>query len=149
MGINNVDKILDFAIAREQEAVEFYTDMAGRMKNSNIQKLFMGFVEEEKLHKKKLQGIKLDKSLLPSNEKVATLNMADYLVDVEITPALDYQDALIIAMKKEKAAFRLYSDLANRSSGSIKALFEMLAQEEAKHKLYFELEYDNHILHDN
>ncbi len=149
MGLNNVDKILDFAIAREQEAVEFYTQLANRMKNPNMQELFTGFVAEEKRHKEKLQKIKVDKSLIPAQEKVGTLNMSDYLVDVEITPEMDYQDALIIAMKKEKAAFRLYSDLANRSTGSIKALFEMLAQEEAKHKLYFELEYDDHILHDN
>ena len=28
--MNSVDEILDFAIAREQEAVDFYADLAGR-----------------------------------------------------------------------------------------------------------------------
>ena len=47
-------------------------------------------------------------------------------------------------MKKEKAAFRLYQDLAGLvQDEKIKALFLSLAQEEAKHKLRFEVEYDD------
>jgi rubrerythrin len=50
-------------------------------------------------------------------------------------------------MKEEKAAFKLYSDLAARTDdAAAKEVLLMLAQEEAKHKLRFEIEYDDNIL---
>lgn len=53
-------------------------------------------------------------------------------------------------MKKEKAAFKLYNDLAAAASDETsREMFLMLAQEEAKHKLRFEVEYDNNILTEN
>ena len=63
---------------------------------------------------------------------------------------MDYQHVLILAMKREKAAFKLYTDLAAAvDDAGIKAAFESLAQEEAKHKLRFEVEYDDNILIEN
>ena len=54
------------------------------------------------------------------------------------------------AMKEEKAAFRLYSDLADRTdNAAAKEVLLMLAQEEAKHKLRFEIEYDDNILREH
>jgi len=53
-------------------------------------------------------------------------------------------------MKREKAAFKLYSDLAEQvGDQQTKDLFLSLAEEEAKHKLRFEVEYDEVILKDN
>jgi rubrerythrin len=63
---------------------------------------------------------------------------------------MDYQQALIVAMKKEKEAFRMYSDLASvAQSSELKDVLLGLAQEEAKHKLRFEVEYDDVILKEN
>jgi rubrerythrin len=71
-------------------------------------------------------------------------------VEVEPGPEMDYQDALVLAMKKEKAAFRFYLDLANQTANEEqKSLFLSLAQEEAKHKLRFEIEYDEIVLKEN
>ena len=56
----------------------------------------------------------------------------------------------MVAMSNEKAAFRLYTRLADEvASGEMRALFLSLAQEEARHKLRFELEYDEYVLRDN
>jgi rubrerythrin len=53
-------------------------------------------------------------------------------------------------MNKEKAAFKLYSALANRAnSDEMKNVFMSLAQEESKHKLRFEIEYDEFVLREN
>ncbi len=72
------------------------------------------------------------------------------MVDVDVSEKLSYQDALILAMKREKKAYRLYSDLASKiDDTALKQVFLGLAQEEAKHKWYFEVEYDEHILKDN
>ena len=53
-------------------------------------------------------------------------------------------------MKQEKAAFKLYSDLARMAStAELRELLLGLAQEEAKHKLRFEIEYDENVLKEN
>jgi rubrerythrin len=81
---------------------------------------------------------------------VADLKIADYTVDVQPHPNMKYDEALMVAMKKEKAAFKLYNDLANRAPNeSMKNVFLSLAQEESKHKLRFELEYDEYVMREN
>ena len=63
---------------------------------------------------------------------------------------MTYQDALILAMNKEKSAFRLYLNLSERAPNQeTKDLFMSLAQEESKHKLRFEIEYDDFIYREN
>ena len=110
----------------------------------------MDFAREEKGHKAKLLAIKQGTLMLKAGGKVSDLKIGDYLVEVQPGPATDYQSALVIAMKKEKAAFRLYTDLAAAADDdAIQETFQALAQEEAKHKLRFELEYDDYVLTEN
>ena len=150
MKFNSVDDILDFAIEKEEEAAQFYTDLASRMERPAMSLIFDDFAHEEIGHKKKLQGIKKGKIPAPMSKKVMNLKIGDYLTDVEPGPNLDYQEALIVAMKKEKAAFKLYTDLAAVTDNeSLRSTFLLLAQEEAKHKLRFEVEYDDYVLSDN
>jgi len=144
------DAILDFAITNEEEAYEFYSKLAGTMKNPVISRIFKDFSEEELGHKKKLLDVKKNNLLVAATEKVMDLKIGDYTVKEALTPNMTYQDALILAMKKEKAAFRLYMNLSEKvDDGNLKTLFLFLAQEEAKHKLRFEIEYDEYILTDN
>jgi len=146
----SVDEILDFAIGKEEEAAQLYTSLASRSKKSWMRQVFEEFANEELGHKAKLLAIKEGKRLMPAAEKVMDLKIADYVMDVEASPALDYQDALILAMKEEKAAFRLYSDLAAATDDeALRVTLLALAQEEARHKLRFEIEYDDHILTGN
>lgn len=50
-------------------------------------------------------------------------------------------------MKKEEASFALYADLSREvDSLEQKEMFSTLAKEEARHKLRFELEYDEVVL---
>jgi rubrerythrin len=148
--LSSIEGILDFAIANELEANRFYLDLAQKVKSPLLKGIFEGFAQEEMSHKEKLEKAKTGEIKLDFTQKVDNLKIADYTVEVEPNPSLDYQGALILAMKKEKASFKLYSDLAAvASSEQIKNLFLALAQEEAKHKLRFEVEYDSHILEGN
>jgi rubrerythrin len=141
---NSVDEILQYAIGQEEQAVEFYTDLAARMEKPWVAKIFEEYAEEEREHKRKLLAIKDGKLLQSAARDVLDLKLADYLIDVEPKASMDYQEALILAMKREKAAFKLYSDLAAASDDpQVKDTMLRLAQEEAKHKLRFELEYDD------
>ena len=147
----SVDELLDFAIKNEEKDFRFYTDLAGKSEKPNMRQVFKELAREEVGHKKKLLGIKEGKLLMPIKQKVMDLKIADYLVDVEPDPKkLDYQGALILAMKNEKAAFKLYTDLAGTTDDEeLAASLLALAQEEAKHKLKLEIEYDECVLTDN
>jgi len=146
----NINDILDFAMQQEQRAVEFYTQLASVSKNAEIKKTFEDFAKEEVAHKARLSKIKEEQILIISDEKVADLKISDYMDSVKPSPDMDYRDALVLAMNREKSAMMLYSNLANMTTDAKqKDLFNLLALQESKHKLFFELEYDNYVLKDN
>jgi len=146
----SIEDILNFAISEEEKAQAFYEDMAGKSDSPAMKDVFSGFALEEKGHRAKLIAVKEGKIEEPFAGKVADLKIGDYLVDMDAAPDTTYQEALIIAMKKEKAAFRMYTDMAGSvQDQNLRNLFLGLAQEEAKHKLRFEVEYDDNILTEN
>lgn len=148
--MNSIDEILDFAIEREQNAADFYADLAKKAPAAWMKEVLESFSEEELRHKGKLKSVKKGEKLLSSGQKIQDLKVSDYLVEVEPDPDISLQDALILAMKREKAAYRMYSDMAAKiDDAELKDLFLGLAQEEAKHKLYFETQYDDRVLKDN
>lgn len=150
MDFKSADEILDFAIQKEEEAAELYSDLAKTLNRPDMKKVFESFAKEEMQHKAKLMEVKQGKRMVSSEKKIFDLKIGDSLVDVKPSPNLDYQHALIFAMKAEKAAYKLYADLAESTDdSSLKDLFLGLAQEEAKHKLRFEVEYDDQILTEN
>ena len=147
MALDTVDKILDFAIRNEEHAASFYTSLAGRKGLEHMKDVFLAFAEEEKGHKAKLLAIKGGKRMVPAERRVLDLGIGDYLEEVDAFGELDYQKALILAMKAEKAAFKVYQGLAAATDDpALKATLLGLAQEEAKHKLRFEIEYDDKFL---
>jgi rubrerythrin len=147
---NNINDILDFAIGEEQNAVDFYMMLASQAKSEQTRKIFTSYAEEEMGHKAKLLQVKDNGTEIFGHSKVTDLKISDYLVDVKASPDMSYQEALILAMKKEKAAFKLYTCLAERmQDAAMRETFFLLAQEESKHKLRFELEYDDEVLREN
>ncbi|MBN1845853.1 MAG: ferritin family protein [Sedimentisphaerales bacterium] len=139
----SVSEILDFAIREEEEAAAFYYDLAHAVNKPWMREIFEDFAAEERGHKQKLLSVRLGQHPLPTPEDINDLQMADYLVDVEPSADMSYQDALILAMKKEKAAYKLYIDLAAVcQADELRGTLLGLAQQEANHKLRFEIEYD-------
>jgi len=150
MKLDSVDKVLDFAIEKEEDAATFYTDLAGKMDRPYMKDVFLGFAREEKGHKAKLMAIKEGKLMMPAERQIVDLKIGDNLVNIDLKAQMSYQEALIVAMKAEKAAYKLYNDLASATDDAgLKETLLSLAQEEAKHKLRFEVEYDDVILTEN
>jgi len=148
--MNTVDEVLDYAIDQEQQAVDFYANLAARAEKAGMKKLLLEFAEEEKSHKERLLAVKSGERELTPEQEVLDLKISDYLVEVDASDDISYQDALIVAMKKERAAFELYSDMAEKvPESNLRQVFVGLAKEEAKHKLFFESEYDERVLMDN
>ena len=54
---NSIEEILDFAIAGEAEASEFYSELAGQMDNPAMREVFESFAKEEMGHKAHLERI--------------------------------------------------------------------------------------------
>lgn len=148
--MNTVDEILDYAIDQEQQAADFYASFAARTEKAGMKKILLEFAEEEKRHMERLLAVKAgDRKLTPEKE-VLDLKISDYLVEIDAGGNISYQDALIFAMKRERAAFQLYSDMAEKvSDTNLKQVFVGLAKEEAKHKLFFETEYEERVLMHN
>ena len=147
---DSLDDVLDFAISEEEAAAEFYADLAKQMERPGMREVFATFAREEIGHKKKLQAVKAGgEGFEPVENGITDLKIAEYVIDIEPTADMAYEQALVTAMKKEKAAFKLYSDLALATTApNIRNTFLALAQEEARHKLRFEVEYDD-LLQDN
>lgn len=144
---DSLNEILDFAIAEEREAVRLYTEIAGYMEAEAMKRVFLDFAEEERRHERKLLDVKAGKNLAPFATKVVDLKISDYVTAEAPSTDLSYPQALILAMKAEKASYRLYMDLAGRCDNpDHAAILEGLAREEAVHKLRIELEYESKYL---
>ncbi len=147
---NSIEDILNFAIDLEQGAVDFYNNLAENSKNAEMKEVFSQFAREEMGHKARLTKIKEEGIFDVASEIVADLHISDYVISVEVTPNMSYQDALVLAMEREKNAYKLYTKLSAKAPNEdLKKIFSNLAQDEAKHKLRFELEYDEFVLREN
>ena len=139
-------EILSFAIQKEEEASDFYKELSKRTESPNAKRMFEEFSAEEEKHKEKLSNIGEENISSYSVQSVPDLKISNYLVDVSFRPDTGYQDALIIAMKREEKAHDLYVDMAKQVAGTeVEQLLLLLAQEEANHKLRLEKEYDDHV----
>ena len=139
---NTIDKILDYAISREIQAHDLYSEWATRVDRPQMQKVLKEFATDELEHRLKLEAVKAG-SFKIKPEEIGSLDLADTVEDVKPKRDMVYVEALILAMKKEKAAFKFYTKLADMAlEQDSKELFTLLAQQEANHKLRFEIEYD-------
>ncbi|MBI4743657.1 MAG: ferritin family protein [Actinobacteria bacterium] len=139
--------ILDYAIEKEIEAASFYEATSDLAESPNVKQMFKEMSFMELGHKQKLEQITEKDVEERKIEDIRDLKISDYMIEEDFKPDMDYQEVLILAMKREEKAHQLYSDLAEKTSDSeIKKLFQLLAQEEAKHKLGIETEYDANVL---
>ena len=138
----SIDDVLDFAISREIEAQAFYLKLADMVETPEMADVFSDLASEELEHKAKLQAVKAGQITI-DEEKVGNLGITDHVKEVEPHSKMSYIDLLIVGMKKEEKSRKLYSDLAGVAQNQdLKEMFLKLAQEEAEHKLRFEIEYD-------
>ena len=145
---DTITDVLDFAMERELEAETFYRELALQVKAAPMRQILEEFAEEEHMHREKLDMVKSGQFRMPSNSApIPSIQLPDFLPEPKIGPDMDLADALIIAMKREKAAYRFYIELAaDAPTQELMDLFLDLAHEEANHKLRFEIEYDDWII---
>jgi rubrerythrin len=148
MNFESVEEVIDFAIEKEQEAVDFYTECAQQEVFSGSKKTLEEMAAEEQKHKDLLQ--KMGKEEIDISDYkfkwIPDMKRSDYMVDMTYEKGMDYPDLLRLAMKREETALRLYNEMLGKSEGQEFAkVFKMLCQEEAKHKLFLETLYDDYM----
>jgi rubrerythrin len=147
---DQLQKIVQYAIEREEEAHQFYTDLTGRVKSEPIAEELRKIASMELAHKERLLRMDIDASATTPARQVLDLKIADYTVEASPTPEMYWQDLLTIAMHREMAAMRLYQDLSKIiADPGARNMFEHLAAEEASHKLFFERIWDEEVLTEN
>ncbi|MGO8991383.1 MAG: ferritin family protein [bacterium] len=140
-------EMIQFAIQREIESMDFYDRASKLVKHSGTRDLFSDFVKQEEGHKKKLEAVRVGKIELGKIEKIPNLKISDYMVEAELKPDVSYGDILRIAMKREERSVKLYTDLNEKNQDeTLRSLFTFLIQEESKHKYYIEKLYDDEVL---
>ncbi|MCJ8502801.1 ferritin-like domain-containing protein [Desulfatitalea alkaliphila] len=148
MDFKNLDDIIDFAIEKEKEAADFYTGISGQERFSGKKQMLLEFAEQERKHQRLLEDLKAGQVGAQLDDYkfkwITDIKRSDYVEDVTYHPGMGYNELLMLAMKREENALRLYNEmLANAETDAQKKVFKMLCQEEAKHKLSLETMYDD------
>lgn len=141
--LRTVRDVLEFAIAREMESYQFYMDLAQLPVRAEVRDMIHRLAGEELVHRIHLEALKTGEVAFARDEEVGHLNIEEKLADVTPGAGMSYADLLVIAMKKEQAAVRLYTNLASIATDRVqRTVLKKMAQEEARHKLRLEVEYD-------
>jgi len=150
MQFENLEAIVNFAIEKEIEAAEFYSDLSKEEAFSGSGKMFEEFAAEERKHQKLLENFQtkgITKAMEGYKLKwITDIKRSDYVVDLEYQKGMAYNEILMLAMKREEKALKLYNEfLEQADTEDGKKLFKILCQEEAKHKLALETIYDDYM----
>lgn len=142
-----VETVLRRAIVLEEESAKMYAAAANASKNAPIRQRLEEMAEQEREHVAKLQ------EMLAGNvrwairrarsEPVSDLRLSDHLEVKPLEAGADYQDVLLVAARREKAAYEFYRAMGEMVDDKlIKGVFEMLATEELRHKYEVEKTYE-------
>jgi len=138
------DEILELAISREIEAHDLFLELAERVREPQIQSLLRELAQEELEHKHKLE-LEIIKSgrVVRETDETAVPSRGHILSNTNESLDMDYKDVLMLAIEKEDASFRMYVGLvSNVRDEKSREVLLALAEEEVKHKLRFQAEYE-------
>lgn len=150
MEFKTLDDILDFAISKEVEAEQFYLSLCEEELLSGNRELFQDFAGEERKHADMLESLKAGGVVEGVDDYefkwIKDIKRSDLLVDIAYEKGMNYRDILMLAIKREEKALKLYNDLLERAdTDNRKKVFKILCQEEAKHKLTLESMFDDYM----
>lgn len=143
---NTFEDAILFAIKHEEEEARFYEGMADRSRSADQKKALLDQAAEEYDHKRRLEAALANRKLPTASKIVADPDMkiAELLVVEDRGGHLSYEEALLLAAKREKKAAQFYQSLAKSSTSSeLAGIFSFLAEQEVKHGKQIEQKYDD------
>jgi rubrerythrin len=149
----SVEAVLKRAIQLEDEAMTLYSTAAQSVKDDAVRQRLEEMAAQERGHKAKLEDVlsgNVRWAIRRSKaEPVTDLRLSDHLVGGSLDPNADYQDVLLFAARREKAAHDFYQAMGEMIEDKLtQNLFEMLAQEELRHKYVLEKTYEEVVYKD-
>ena len=153
---NSLIEAVKDSIIKEQDAQVFYTKASGLAADPAVKEFFLGLRDDEIEHEKMLRAVLKDLKagkLVGSTSKaipkgsLSDMGIGRYLKKDIPRTTTTYQDALMMAMRREESAWRGYQKLAERSpTESLQDLFLLLAQTEVGHLRRLEAIYERGVL---
>ena len=153
MELKSIPEILRFSISKERASVRFYRDMMSKAVNPATKSLFEVLAQNEQGHIESLQleVEKLGHTVDTNKEAIDSVFYWDERLETDDpVQNMSFTEALLLAIQKERAAFRLYAQLLGTMKDEQlgKVLLE-LAEEEMRHVLQLEQEYETITHHKN
>lgn len=150
---NNIEAVLKRAIQLEIEAMTLYSNAAQTVKDDAVRQRLEEMAAQERGHKAKLEDVLTGNvrwAIRRSKaEPVTDLRLSDHLVGGSLDPNADYQDVLLFAAQREKAAHDFYKAMGEMIEDKLtQNLFQMLADEELRHKYVLEKTYEEVVYKD-
>ena len=146
MEFKSIPDILKFSISKERASIKFYQDLLRHLADSATRSLFEVLIQKEQEHVAALQFEieKLGHTVDTSTEKLdSTFLWDERLESGDLIQTMSFVDALLLAIQKERAAFRLYAKLlATVKDEELSEVLLALAEEEMRHVLQLEQEYE-------
>ena len=146
MEFKSIPDILKFSISKEQASIQFYRDLLRHLADPATQSLFEVLIQKEQEHIEALQLEieKLGHTVDTDTEKLDSTFLWDERLETdEPVSHMSFVDALLLAIQKERAAFRLYAKLlATVKDQELSEVLLALAEEEMRHVLQLEREYE-------
>jgi rubrerythrin len=149
----NIEAVLKRAIQLEIEAMTLYGNAAQTVKDDAVRQRLEEMAAQERGHKAKLEDVlsgNVRWAIRRSKaEPVTDLRLSDHLVGGSLEPNADYQDVLLFAARREKAAHDFYKAMGEMVEDKLtQNLFQMLADEELRHKYVLEKTYEEVVYKD-
>lgn len=149
--VRTMGEVIELAITREVQAAEFYMDLASRMEAPAMRSLFENLAEEELRHKARLELEMMKEGLVTKTVgRLFEVDTPDYAAELEVDSDVEYKEALSLAIRKERRSFRFYAELAGVvTEEHMHDMLLELAEEESRHLVQFEMEYNRLTLKRN
>lgn len=148
MTFDSFEDLIEFAIEKEKEASAFYADLAQQTSFSGVKEALLEMSQEEKKHQTMLENLGSNQALVEDYKFkwIPDMKRSDYMVEMKYEDGMSYTDILRLAMKREEQALKMYNELQKKADNEENVkLLKVLCQEEAKHKLFLEGIYDDHM----
>lgn len=150
---DSIEAVIQRAIQLEVEAETLYANAAATVKNDAVSQRLREMAAQEHSHKVKLEDVLAGNvrwAIRRSKaEPVTDLRLSDHLVGGSLDPNADYQDVLLFAAHREKTAHEFYKAMSGMVGDKLtQNLFEMLADEELRHKYVLEKTYEEVVYKD-
>jgi rubrerythrin len=142
--VRTIRQVLELAAVREVQALEFYAALAQRVDDPATRSVLEQLAGQELEHKAKIEMEIMKAGLIAKSvDELPGVGEPEYASDLTLETDASVADALRVAIRKERLAFRFFVGLAATVPGAeVYDVLLELAEEEARHLVMLEIEHN-------